>query len=79
MAFIIKKENRLFSRKIKNRLPIAKDLPEKILEDESLKIEDLNMDTVFKFALAGYIWISELFYTTANLKKILLKIQNSSG
>ncbi len=59
MAFIITGGRRLFPSKKRNRLPITKEILEKITEEELLSITDLNMDTAFKVAWAGLIRIGE--------------------
>lgn len=52
MALIIKGGRRLFQSKKRNRLPITKNILEKITEDEPLSITDLNIDTVDFFCLS---------------------------
>lgn len=73
MALIIKGVKRLFPSKKRNRLPITKDILEKITEDEPLTMEDLNVDTAFKVAWAGFMQRGKLTYTAAGLKKDLFK------
>ncbi len=68
-ALIIKGGRRLFPSKKRNRLQITKYIFEKITEDESLAVTDLNVDTAFKVAWAGFMRIGELIYTTAEAKK----------
>ena len=48
IAFIIKCGKRLFPSKKRNRLPITKEILEKITEEEFLSITDLNLDTASK-------------------------------
>lgn len=60
MALIIKGGKRLFPSKKRNRLPITKDILEKIIKDELLTVEDLNVDTAFKVAWAGFMRMGEL-------------------
>lgn len=69
MALIIKGGKRLFPSQKKNRLPITKDILEEITKDEPLTIEDLNVDTAFKVAWAGFMQIGELTYMATELKK----------
>ncbi len=69
MALIIKRGRRLFPSKKQNRLPITKEILEKITEKELLSIEDLNVDTAFKVPWAGLMRIGELTYTAAEAKK----------
>ncbi len=69
MALIIKDGRRLFSSKKRNRLPILKNILEKITEDELLSVMDLNVDTAFKVAQAGFMRMGKLIYTAAEAKK----------
>ncbi len=69
MTLIIKGGRRLFPSKKQNRLPITKEILEKITEKELLSITDLNVDTAFKVAWAGFIRMGELTYTAAEAKK----------
>ncbi len=69
MAFIIKGRRRLFPSKKRNRPPITKEIVEKITEEEFLSITDLNVDTTFKVAWAGFMRMGELTYTAAEAKK----------
>ncbi len=69
MALIIKGGRRLFPRKKRNRLPTTKEILEKITEEELLSITDLNVDTAFKVAWAGFMRMGELTYTAAEAKK----------
>lgn len=73
MALIIKGVKRLFPSNGRNMLPITKDILEKITEDEPLTMEDLNVDTAFKVAWAGFMQRGKLTYTAAGLKKDLFK------
>ncbi len=50
MALIIKGGRRLFPSMKRNCLPITKEIPGKITEEELLSITDLNVDTIFKIA-----------------------------
>lgn len=69
MTLIIKGGKRLFPSQKKNQLPITKNILEEITKDEPLTIEDLNIDTTFKVAWAGFMQMGELTYTAAELKK----------
>ncbi len=69
MALIIKDGRRLFPGKKRNRLPITKEILEKITEEELLSITDLNVDTAFKIAWIGFMRMAELTYTAAEAKK----------
>ncbi len=50
MALIIKNGRRLSPSKKRKRLPITKEIFEKITEEELLSITDLNVNTAFKVA-----------------------------
>ncbi len=69
MALIIKGGRRLFPSKKRNRLPITKEILEKITEEEHLSSTDLNGDNAFKVAWAGFIRMGELTYTAGEAKK----------
>ncbi len=69
MALIIKGGRRLFPSKKRNRLLITKEILKKITEEELLSIMDLNVDTAFKVAWAGFMRMGELTYTAAEAKK----------
>lgn len=69
MALIIKREKWLFSSPKQNRLLITKDIFKKIIKDKPLLVTDLNIDTIFKVAWAGFMRIVKLTYTMAEEKK----------
>ncbi len=69
MALIIKRGRRLFPSKNRSRLLMTKEIFEKIMEEELLSITDLNVDTIFKVAWAGFMRMRELRYTAAEAKK----------
>lgn len=73
MALIIKGGKRLFPSKKRNRRPITKDILEKITEDEPLTVDDLNADTAFKVAWAGFLRLGEITYTATEAKKTSFK------
>lgn len=73
MALIIKGGKRLFPSKKRNRRPITKDILEKITEDEPLTVDDLNADTAFKVAWAGFLRLGEITYTATEAKKASFK------
>lgn len=56
IGLIIKGGKRLFPSKKRNRLPITKDILEKITEEEPLRVEDLKG---FKVAWAGFMRMGE--------------------
>lgn len=72
MALIIKGGRRLFPSKKRNSLPITKNILEKITQDEPLTVTDVNIDTAFKVAWAGFMRMEELTYTAAEAKKATL-------
>ena len=55
----------LFPQIKKERLPITKDILEKITSVVPISIEDLNIDTAFKVAWAGFLRMGEFTYTDA--------------
>lgn len=69
IALIIKGGKKLFLRQKAIRLPITKDIPEKITADEAVNIDELNIDTAFKVALAGFLRLGEITYMGTELKK----------
>lgn len=52
----------------KKRLPITKDILEKITSSVPVSIEELNIDTAFKVAWAGFLRMGEFTYTGAEAK-----------
>lgn len=46
------------------------------MEDETLSIIDLNVDTVLKIAWAGFMKIRELVYLVAKVKKTIFAETN---
>lgn len=69
MVFIIKKGKKLFSNKKRNRLPIIKDIFEKITKNKPYTVTQININMAFKSAWVGFIRIKELTYMAANAKK----------
>ncbi len=69
MALIIKGRKRLFPSKKRNRLPITKEIMEKITGEELLSMTDLNLNTAFRVAWTGFMRIGELKYKAAEAKK----------
>lgn len=53
----------LFPHLKKERLPITKDILEKITSIFPVSIQDLNIDTAFKVAWAGFLRMDEFTYT----------------
>lgn len=52
----------------KERLPITKDILEKITSITPNSIEELNIDTAFKVAWAGFLRMGEFTYTSAEIQ-----------
>ena len=50
-------------------MPITKDILEKITADEPVNIDELNIDTVFKVAWAGFLCLEEITYMVTEFKK----------
>lgn len=73
MALIIKGGKRLFPSKKKNRQPITKDILEKITLEAPLTVTDLNIDTAFRVAWAGFMRLGEITYTATEAKKATFK------
>ncbi len=48
-----------------------KNILQNITKDEPLSVTDLNIDTTFKVAWAGFIRMGELTYTAAEAKKVM--------
>ena len=69
MALIIKGGRRLFPSKKRNRLPITKDILEKITEDELLSVTDLNINTAFKVAWTDFLRMRKLTYMATEAKE----------
>lgn len=69
MAFIIKGRKRLFPSKKRNRLPITQDILEKITKDKPHTVTQVNIETAFKVAWAGFMRMGELTYTAVDAKK----------
>ena len=53
------------------RLPIIKDILEKITVDEPANIDKLNIDTVFKVVWADFLYLREITYINTEFKKTL--------
>lgn len=69
IALIIKGEKRLFPKQKATRLPITKDILEKITDNEPVDLDELNIDTAFKVAWAGSLRLGKITYTGTELKK----------
>lgn len=60
---------RLFPSLKAKRLPITKEILESITATPVVSVEDLNIDTAFRVAWAGFLMLGETTYTAADLKK----------
>ena len=69
LAWIIKDGKRLFSSIKSKRLPITKNILEKITAQPIMSVDDCNIDTAFKISWAGFLCLGEITYTSAELKK----------
>ena len=58
---------RLFPQTKKLCLPITKDILQKITQGKSKSVQDLNINTTFKVAWAGFLRIGEFIYTKTEL------------
>lgn len=74
IAFIIKKNKKLFSSKMWNHLFIIKDILKKITKDKFFIITDVTIDIEFKVALTCFIRMVELTYITVVAIKATLAI-----
>ncbi len=69
MALIIKGGRKLFPSIKQNHLPITKNILQNITKDKPLSVTDLNINTAFKVAWAGFMRMGELTYTAVEAKK----------
>lgn len=69
LALIIKGGRRLFPSIKTTRLPITKDILEKITLQPATSIEECTIDAAFKIAWAGFLRLGEITYTKGDLKK----------
>ncbi len=69
IALIIKGGKRLSPKKKATRLPIMKDILERLTEQEPMDLDQLNIDVEFKVAWAGFLRLGEIIYTSTDLKK----------
>ena len=69
IALIIKDGKKLFPKQKATRLPITKDILEKIIENKPVNVDELNIDIAFKVAWAGFLSLGEITYTGIELKK----------
>jgi hypothetical protein len=66
---ILRGGKRMFSTIKANRLPITKNILQLITQYPIFIIDDVNFDTTFKIAWAGFLRLDEITYTTSDLKK----------
>lgn len=59
----------MFPRVKSKRLPVIKDILKKITLSPKTLIEDYNIDAAFKIAWEGFLRLSEITYTSAELRK----------
>lgn len=71
LALIIKEGKRLFPIKKRDRFPITKDILEKIMKEESLTVDDPNINTTFKVAWTGFMRMEEITYMATEAKQAL--------
>lgn len=69
LAWILNSGRRLFPSPKAKRLPITKEILEFITVTPLVSVEDLNIDTAFKMAWAGFLRLGEITYTAADLRK----------
>ncbi len=69
IALIIKGGKRLFPKQKVTRLPITKNILEKITENKPVNIDELNIDMAFKMTWAGFLRLGEITYIGTELKK----------
>jgi hypothetical protein len=74
LAWIIKGGKRLFHQTKAKRLPITKDILQKITNQKTTNHpttikDEANVDAAFKSAWAGFLRLGEITYTTAEAKK----------
>ncbi len=69
IALIIKSGKRLFPKQKATRLPITKDILERLAAQEPMHLDELNINMAFKVARAGFLRLGEITYTITDLKK----------
>lgn len=50
-------------------MSITKDILEKITDNEPVDLDELNIDTMFNMAWAGFLRLGKIMYTGTKLKK----------
>ncbi len=69
IALIIGGGKRLFPKQKATRLPITKDILERLTEQEPMDLDEFNIDMAFKVAWEGFLRLGEIIYTSTDLKK----------
>ncbi len=69
LAWIIKGGRTLFPSVKLTRLPITKNILEKITAQPTKSLEDWNIDAAFKIAWARFLRLGEITYMASELKK----------
>lgn len=69
IVLIIKGEKKLFLKQKTIRLPITKNVLEKITKNKPVELNKLNINTAFKIAWVGFLCLEEIIYTDTKLKK----------
>ncbi len=69
IALIRKAGKKLFPKQKATRLPITKDILERMTEPEPIDLDELNIDVAFKVPWAGFLRLGEIKYTSTDLKK----------
>lgn len=65
---VLRGVRRMFPQAKKTRLPITKDILLNITRTKPTSLQDLNINTAFKVAWAGFLRMGEFTYTKADLK-----------
>lgn len=60
---------RLFPKQKATRLPITKEILKEITKHDPIDLDELNIDTAFMVAWAGFLRLGEITYTSTELKK----------
>lgn len=60
---------RLFPKQKATRLPITKEILKEITKHDPIDLDELNIDTAFMVAWAGFLLLGEITYTSTELKK----------
>jgi hypothetical protein len=66
---LLKEDKRLFPTAKVNRLLIIKKMLQLIIKDNSMNVDNVNLNAVFIIAWAGFLRLGEIIYTCKNLAK----------